>query len=68
MVNLTRLGALEARLGALEARLDALASGPRPMTLHEHGLRAFRESLIPEPETPPGRPSSREASDDLPSA
>ena len=42
MVNLTRLGALEARLGALEARLDALASGPRPMTLHEHGLRAFR--------------------------
>jgi hypothetical protein len=58
----TRLGVLEARLAAIEARLDALASGPRPMTLHQHGLRAFREGLTPEPQDAPGWPSAeREA-------
>jgi hypothetical protein len=54
----TRLGALEGRLAAIEARLDALAAGPRPMTLHDHGLRLFRECLIPEPQEAPGRPTA----------
>jgi hypothetical protein len=61
----TRLGVLEARLAAIEARLDALASGPRPETLHAMGQRLFRECLTDESGEGPGRPSPREASDDL---